>query len=286
MILTASEVVASLSTRLGYWEYAEYASAFLVAVGCLGEYAADFTKWWTKGGLWKFLGHSMERRKEALEKRSTLLLMGALALELICLFSTNEISGRIIATLDNEAALANKRTAELQLLLGPRSVSLTKEKQKAIIDAVSDLKGIEADVFTFEGDEWTRFEAIPFASSLESTLDKAGLDMRGHWGTGCPMLQIYPLFGVSVISLPNASAREMSAVAKLQKAFHEAEIEETYFPREMPQCVMFGGLTTASDAGKPVRQHFANVRILVGYKPPTILNRPTVQDLNRPVTPP
>ena len=156
MTLTASEVVASLSTKLTYWEYAEYVSAFFVAVGCLGEYSAEFTKWWTRGGFWKYLGPTMERRKEALEKRSTLLLIGALALELMCLFRTNGISGQIIATLDNEAALANKRTAELQLkateleegLLqqGPRDLLLYGKRSNTLVDALRRFKGQKVQI--------------------------------------------------------------------------------------------------------------------------------------------
>ena len=87
----------SLATSLSRWETAEYVSAGLVTVGCIGEYLADFTKWITGGD---------RERKERLAKRSTLLLIAALALELICLVKTNNISGMLIGSLSEKAGEA------------------------------------------------------------------------------------------------------------------------------------------------------------------------------------
>jgi hypothetical protein len=70
MSLTPSEV-ASLTKSLSNWEFAEYACAAFVTVGCLGEYIADFTNWFTGG---------IKERKDRLAKRSTLLLIVALSL--------------------------------------------------------------------------------------------------------------------------------------------------------------------------------------------------------------
>lgn len=102
--------VASLTQSLRRWEWAEYAFAALVTIGCFGEYVANFTDWFTDG--------SSERTKR-LEKRSTLLLVAALALELICLVRTNYLSGSLIGSLSekseqaaSDAALANDRSKE------------------------------------------------------------------------------------------------------------------------------------------------------------------------------
>ena len=102
MILTPSDV-GSLTTTLSYWEVAEYCFGGLVAVACLGEYAADFTKWFTRG---------VEERKKRLAKRSKLLLIASLALELICLVRTNQISGRVIGSLDEKAERASQKSAQ------------------------------------------------------------------------------------------------------------------------------------------------------------------------------
>jgi hypothetical protein len=90
MTLTASEV-ASLANKLFWWELAEYFFAALVTIGCLGEYIAEFTNWFT--------GED-EISKKRMEKRATLLLVGALALELVCLVKTNQLSGRVIGSLN------------------------------------------------------------------------------------------------------------------------------------------------------------------------------------------
>jgi len=64
----------SFSKALSRWELAEYFSCGLVAIGCAGEYVAEFTNWLTGG---------TKERKESLAKRSTLILIFALALELV-----------------------------------------------------------------------------------------------------------------------------------------------------------------------------------------------------------
>jgi hypothetical protein len=99
MIFTASDV-SSLAASLGRWEWAEYASCALVALGCTGEYIAEFTDCWT-GGL--------KERKDRLAKRSTLLLISALALELMCLVKTNSISGMLIGSLSEKAGAAETK---------------------------------------------------------------------------------------------------------------------------------------------------------------------------------
>ncbi|MFZ0310062.1 MAG: hypothetical protein WAL89_17945 [Candidatus Sulfotelmatobacter sp.] len=99
MILTASDV-SSLAASLERWEYAEYGACALVAIGCTGEYIAEFTKWWTGG---------IQEKKDRLAKRSTLLLISALALELMCLVKTNSISGTLIGSLSDKAGTADAK---------------------------------------------------------------------------------------------------------------------------------------------------------------------------------
>jgi len=105
MSLIASNVVP-LANQLFVWEMAEYTSAALVALACFGEYVADFTNWFTDGA---------RERKERLAKISTLVLIGSLALELVCLVRTNQLSGQIVGSLDERARAAGDRA---QVALG------------------------------------------------------------------------------------------------------------------------------------------------------------------------
>jgi hypothetical protein len=95
--------VEALSKSLGRWEMAEYVFAGLVTIACAGEYIAEFTDWWSRG---------VEDRKIKLSKASTLLLVFALAFELLCLVRTSEISGRIIGSLAERAGIAEQKAAE------------------------------------------------------------------------------------------------------------------------------------------------------------------------------
>jgi hypothetical protein len=113
MTLTPSEV-ASLTTALSRWELAEYICAAFVTIGCIGEYVAEFTNWLTNGE---------KNRKERLAKRSTLLLIAALSLELICLVRTNTLSGTVIGSLEEKAGEA---ATKAQQALGDSSVAITQ----------------------------------------------------------------------------------------------------------------------------------------------------------------
>lgn len=99
MTFTTPDVL-SLSKKLWWWELGEYVSCGLVALGCAGEYIAEFTNWLTGGN---------EERQHHFRKSSTLLLVSALALELLCLVQTNIISGKLIGSLDQEAGDADTK---------------------------------------------------------------------------------------------------------------------------------------------------------------------------------
>ena len=88
MILASSDI--DLTSVLSRWELGEYFFAGLVTVACLGEYVADFSRLFTGG---------VPERKERFARGSTLLLIAALALELVCLVRTNQISARVIGSL-------------------------------------------------------------------------------------------------------------------------------------------------------------------------------------------
>lgn len=100
MILTASDV-ESLSRSLSRWEWGEYISEAFVIIACAGELVADLEASWLT-----------EERKKHLQRRSTILLVAALSVSLICLVRTNERSGSVIGSLGDKAEDADKKAAK------------------------------------------------------------------------------------------------------------------------------------------------------------------------------
>jgi hypothetical protein len=97
MIFTASDV-SSLSQSLHRWEIAEYIFEGLVIIACAGELVADLGR--------KCLTRV---RRNRVERLSTILLVAALSMELICLVKTNELSGRLIGSLSDKATEADAK---------------------------------------------------------------------------------------------------------------------------------------------------------------------------------
>jgi hypothetical protein len=173
MIFAASDV-ESLSKSLGRWEVAEYVCAALVTIACAGEYVSDFTNWFTG---------RIRERKERLAKASTLLLICALSLELICLVRTNSLSGRLIGSLNEvageadskaKAALSNSATALTQSGAAEQSSGRAlDESGKATASASSALVlagGARREADSFEKDI---VSAKKQASDAESHLAEA-----------------------------------------------------------------------------------------------------------------
>lgn len=142
MTLTASEV-ASLTATMGLWELAEYVSAGLVTLGCIGEFVAEFTKWFTGG---------IEETKERLAKYSTLLLIFALSAELVCLVRTNQLSGMVIASLNEKAEDANARARSFEAKAqesnqkAEEAKTLAKGFESRLADANARVKRAEAQI--------------------------------------------------------------------------------------------------------------------------------------------
>lgn len=96
MTLTASDV-ASLKSALGWWELAEYMSTGVLFVGCIGEFFAEFTRF-----------PKSERARHKLARLSLILVIGGIAGELCATVRTSELSGQIIAYVQENAADAKK----------------------------------------------------------------------------------------------------------------------------------------------------------------------------------
>jgi hypothetical protein len=100
MILTDSEV-GSLKTTLNCWEWAGYVSTAIVFIGCVGEFIAEFTH----------LLKSVEVEKK-LARLSLIVLILGIAGELLSAVRTSQLSGQIIANIEERAADAEQKAGE------------------------------------------------------------------------------------------------------------------------------------------------------------------------------
>jgi hypothetical protein len=163
MMFTALDA-ASLSKALARWELAEYISCGLVAIACAGEYIAEFTNWLTGGD---------EESKHRLRKRSTLLLISALAFELVCLVRTNTLSGMLIGSLDKEAGDADDRA---KAALANSGIALTQssnavDSSKQAIDESNRATASGSGALTLARD--ARHEADSFEKDIVSAKTQA-----------------------------------------------------------------------------------------------------------------
>lgn len=170
MTLTALEVV-SLTSRIDRWEYAEYACTAFVAIACLGEYIADFTDWWS-GNVCKCFG-DLEHRKERIAKFSTLVLIAALAGELLCVVRTNQLSGELVGDLGDRSEEAFSKSEKA--LNDSGKATTESEKAKTTASSAVVLAGTakkEAD--SFERDiKLARKQAAEAESHLSEAVSMA-----------------------------------------------------------------------------------------------------------------
>lgn len=93
--------VASIARWLSFWEVTEYVSEALVALGCLGEYVAEYTNWL-----------KTDERKHALGRRSLIVLILGISVGLLSLIQTNALSGEVIGSLGDRAKAAGDKAAK------------------------------------------------------------------------------------------------------------------------------------------------------------------------------
>lgn len=120
MALTVSELSA-LKASLEFWDVVEYASTLIVLVGVLGEYIAEFTEFAQKRGLMRKLG-----------KLSTLVLIVGLGGELVGLVRTSQLSGELVASLEDQSgqAIKNAEAANTTAKRFDRDISRANERAK------------------------------------------------------------------------------------------------------------------------------------------------------------
>jgi hypothetical protein len=171
------------------WEIAGYVSLFFVAVGVAGEFTHDFAptlrkkwQWWDAWGG-KIFG---------------LVLIAALAAELITEVQTNNANAQVVAILEKEAADIRLKAATTEKVAAGLRIDLGNERKqtaarswtKEQYDTLQSLRGVVTDVGVVS--EPYCIECKLFASHLELALHMAGIrlyednnpDQHFCWGTG------------------------------------------------------------------------------------------------------
>jgi len=191
MILPDSEV-ASLETALGCWEWFGYISTGVVALGCIGEFVAEFTS----------LPRS-DTHKHKLARLSLMILILGIAGELLSAVRTSQLSGQIIANIEERAANAEQKAGEandraaanekesaqlhkdaeglkaenlrLEAIVQPRTISLLA--RQALADKLRQFalsfKGRKVKLASQVGDA----EGLVFATEIHDILHRAGIDV-------------------------------------------------------------------------------------------------------------
>jgi hypothetical protein len=132
MTLTASDV-ASLKSVLGCWELAEYVATGVVFLGCVGEFFAEFTRF-----------PASEGRKHKLRRLSLILVIAGIAGELCATVRTSELSGQIIAYVEENASDA-KKSAD-------GAADAAKRAERSATDAESLARAARREADSFEKD--------------------------------------------------------------------------------------------------------------------------------------
>lgn len=96
MILPDAEV-AALKSALRCWEWFGYISTAVVGLGCIGEFIAEFTS-----------VSKCEQCKHKIAKLSLIILIVGIAGELLSAARTSQLSGQIIANIEERAAHADQ----------------------------------------------------------------------------------------------------------------------------------------------------------------------------------
>lgn len=200
MILPESEV-ASLKTALRCWEWFGYISTAVVGLGCVGEFIAEFTS----------LPRS-DRCKHKLARLSLMILILGIAGELLSAVRTSQLSGQVIANIEeraanaeqkaeeaNDRATANeKEAAQLRLKAeeleeqileqGPRDLLLYGKREESFTNSIRQFKGqkVQGRICVFGNNE-----VRDTAERLTALFKKAEWDVSPHspkWGESNCML--------------------------------------------------------------------------------------------------
>jgi hypothetical protein len=197
--------LASLTPALSRWEFAGYVAVTAVAIGVIGESIHELTNWFKPFRWWKANGG----------RASALLLIVALAVELVTQIMTNSISGQIIGLLNIEVADARNRTADIEKLTAWRWLPPDSAAAKRLVDALSSIPASvpHSVVFSYAQND---MESLYFASQIGQVFlnsNKWTINVQSRSYPG----QLY--WGVRILGPDNETTRS------IRKAFTDSEIE-------------------------------------------------------------
>jgi hypothetical protein len=133
MILTDSEV-RSLKAILNWWEWFGYVSTAIVFLGCVGEFIAEFTR-----------VAKREESKHKLSRLSLIILILGIAGELLGAVRTSQLSGQLIANIEQRAGDAEQRAGEANKLASENEKEAEGLRKDAESERLARIK-IEARV--------------------------------------------------------------------------------------------------------------------------------------------
>lgn len=193
MVLTDSEV-GSLKATLNCWEWFGYISTAIVFTGCVGEFVAEFTS----------LPKTNEARSR-LARLSLIVLILGIAGELLSTVRTSQLSGQLIANIEdragraernageaNERASVNEReAAQLRLQVEQEKTARAKlekyaawrtisdEQADIIVKRLAPLKGRTITMFVYTTDPETSGFANRLAAVLNRVMKVGGASWPG-----------------------------------------------------------------------------------------------------------
>jgi hypothetical protein len=244
--------LSPVEAALTYWEYAEYASVVFVIAGVAGEYIADFTNLFTRGD---------KDKKHRLSKASTLVLLGALAMELLCLMRTSQLSGRIIAELKQDTERDRLERVKLELLLSPRR--LTNEQQARVAEKLKRFAGRSVSILVYANETMAeRDEAIGFAKSIWEAFKRTDIQGEVAWSP-----QSWPIQGLFLAGGVTPPSNDfMFAIIEALKG--EGIDMSPLLPPDFPPFVLY----SIPETTPPPPRRPLDARIVVGKRPQLILN--------------
>jgi hypothetical protein len=224
--------IADLTSSLDGWDRFEYFTVAIVIIGVAGESVVELTN---------FI--KSESRRKQFGRGSALLLIFGLSLELLALVKVNNISGQIIATLDNDAAQARKEQELLKQIVNWRIIPFDKLKEASRRLSAAKTKGaVRLSYVLFDS------ESFWLAKQLEIIFDSAPgwkLQFQAHGYAGVLVTGVHIPGPDTEIA---QTVRESFALTGL-----------TFTTQSPPQPALWAGAPTEPPA---------DVEIIVGTKVP------------------
>jgi hypothetical protein len=198
-------------SALGVWEAVEVVGAVVVTIGVIGEYIANFTKL-PKG----------RSRKKQWEKRSTLILIVGLAIELVGLVTTLVTSNIEIQQFRSNNLALEAKVLELRAKLEPRTI--TEKQKEKFTNLLKNAPKCPVRIHCGNVDNETR----NYAYQLREMLDNAGYGANGgvvfDLGNTVRTMQFSGIMLDCPVTNMELVATPPAYFTKVEKAFQEIGI--------------------------------------------------------------